>query len=154
MAYFFFFLNHFAYSIKSQVTYPRKCYCIDTGLSNAISFRFSEDIGRMYENVVYIELKRRQMQDRMMEIYYWKNIQQQELDFVIKHGLKIHQLIQVCYNINDIRTKKREIRALKKAHDEFSCRNLLIITDEYEAEEKVNNLRIKFLPLWKWLLLP
>lgn len=152
MAYFFFFLNHFAYSIKSQITFPRKCYCVDTGLSNAVSFKFSENLGRVYENAVFLELKRRQTLNPMTEIYYWKNPQQQEVDFVIKQGLKVNQLVQVCYNINDLKTKKREIRALKKAYKEFKCRNILIITEDYEAEEKIDTMKIKFIPLWKWLL--
>ena len=63
------------------------------------------------------------------------------------------QLIQVCYNIDDINTKKRELRALIKASKELKCGNLLVITEDYEAQEKYEGKKIKFIPLWKWLLL-
>ena len=89
-------------------------------------------------------------------IYYWKSKAQEEVDFVIKQGLKVTQLIQVCYDIDDIKTREREIKALIKAGKEFNCTNLIIITANYEAEEHVtwfgNNGKIQFIPLTKWLL--
>ncbi|MGB9721901.1 MAG: ATP-binding protein [bacterium] len=152
MAYFFFFVNHFAYSIKSQITYPRKCYVIDTGLTNAIGFRFSEDLGYIFENIVFLELKRKQAIDPMFELFYWKNPEQQEVDFVVKRGLKIEQIIQVAYRLDDEKTKQREIKALKKAYKEFYCKNLLVITDRYEAREKFDKAVVVYMPLWKWLM--
>ena len=59
----------------------------------------------------------------------------EEVDFVVMKNLKVQKLVQVCYNINDSATKNREITALIKAGEEFKCNNLLIITDDYEAEE-------------------
>ena len=89
-------------------------------------------------------------------IYYWKSMQQEEVDFVVKQGLNVKQLIQVCYDLDDIKIKKREIKALIKAGKEFNCRDLLIITANYEAEEQVtwfgSKGKIKFTPLVKWLL--
>jgi len=105
IAYVFIFLNHFSYSLKDQITYPRKVYCIDTGLRNAVSFRFSKDHGRLYENIVAVELARRNK-----EIYYWKNYQHREVDFVIKEGLDVKEVIQVCYEISDANVKKREVK--------------------------------------------
>ena len=99
------------------------------------------------ENLVAIELKR-----RGKEIYYWKDYQQREVDFVIKEGLKVKELIQVCYDIEDFTTKDRELRALVKASKELKCKNLLVITWDYEGEEEFKNRKIKFIPLWKWLL--
>jgi len=119
---------------------------VDTGLRNVVSFKFSEDIGRTIENLVFIELKRRSSQT---EIYYWKN--REEVDFVIKNGMKVEELIQVCYSINE-ETEKREVSALVDAMDEFSLNNGLIITDDIEREEEIDGRRIVFMPLWKWLL--
>ncbi|MCD6476751.1 MAG: ATP-binding protein, partial [Candidatus Aenigmarchaeota archaeon] len=143
-SFLFIFLPIFSHNIKDQMQYPKKVYCIDTGIINSIIPRFSENIGRYYENVVALKLKR----DKK-EIYYWKN--KGEIDFVIKEGLKVKQLIQVCYNINK-ETKKHEIKALIEASKKLRCRNLLIITEDYESEEKINKKKIKFIPLWKWLL--
>lgn len=149
--YLVFSVPYFSYSFKKQVANPFKVYVIDTGLINAISYAFSKDIGRIYETIVAIALK---IQNK--EIYYWKNIQQEEVDFVIKRGKKVEQLIQVCFNLNELRTKEREIRALIKASKELRCNNLLVITENYEGEEKIGWFgimkKIKFTSLWKWLL--
>ena len=71
---------------------------------------------------------------------------------MIKEGFKVRQLIQVCYDINDYETKKREIRALIKASKELKCKNLLVITEEKEGEEIVGKNKVNYIPLWKWLL--
>ena len=94
-----------------------------------------------YENLVFLELKR-----RGKEIYYWKSSQEKEVDFIIKEGLSVKQLIQVCYDISDYDTKKREIKALLKASDELKCNNLLVITENKEMEKrKVNDQEIFFM---------
>ena len=88
-------------------------------------------------------------------IFYWKNPQHEEVDFVVKEGTKVKKLIQVCYNVDDIDTKKREVRALIKASQELKCNNLLVITDDFKAVEEVNwygtKRKIKFVPLREWL---
>ncbi|MBI2136302.1 ATP-binding protein [Candidatus Woesearchaeota archaeon] len=146
--YLVFTVPYFSYSLRKQAANPFKAYAIDPGLRNAISFTFSRDIGRIYETIVAIELKRAKK-----EVFYWKNVLHEEVDFVVKKGNKAEQLIQVCYNLNDVNVKKRELNAMIKASDELRCNNLLIITDEHEHEEKIADKKIKFLPLWKWLLI-
>lgn len=150
-AYLLFKLPYFSYSLKKQMANPFKVFVIDSGLRDAVSFSFSKDLGRIYETITAIELKR-----RSQEIYYWKNVQQEEVDFVIKYGQKVKELIQVCYNLKDLRTEQREIRALIKASKELKCNNLLVITEDYEAEEIFSwfgvKRKINFIPLWKWLL--
>jgi predicted AAA+ superfamily ATPase len=141
-----FFVNQFSYSGGKQLISPKKVYCIDTGLRNVVSFKFSEDLGRAIENIVFIELKRRSSQ---AEIYYWKN--KGEVDFVIKEGLRVKELIQVCYSMNE-KTEKREVSSLMKAMDEFKLREGLIITEDLDTEENVDGKKIRFHPLWKWLL--
>jgi hypothetical protein len=146
-SYLLFKVPYFSYSLKKQAANPFKIFAIDLGLRNAISFQFSKDTGRNYETIVAIELKRRKK-----EIYYWKNTQHEEVDFVIKEGLKVKQLIQVCFNTNQDKTKEREIRALMKASKELKCNNLLVITEDKDKEEIVKNKKIIYIPLWKWLL--
>jgi len=150
-----FSLNRFSYKVKEQLSSNKKIYCIDNGFIYAKAFKASPDLGKLYENVVACRLKKEEM-DNKANIYFWKNVQQEEVDFVIKQGTKIRQLIQVCYNISDIKTKEREIRALVKASKELRCNKLVIIIEDYEAKEKVEwfgiKREIKFIPLWKWLL--
>ncbi|HDN83069.1 MAG TPA: ATP-binding protein, partial [Candidatus Altiarchaeales archaeon] len=126
---------------------PKKIYSIDTGFIVNVAHISMENLGRLMENLVAIELKR-----RGKEIYYWKDYQQREVDFVIKDGLKVKELIQVCYDIEDVSTKNRELKALIKAGKELKCKNLKVITWDYEGREEFKNKRIEFIPLWRWLL--
>jgi predicted AAA+ superfamily ATPase len=140
-------LYYFSYSMKDQLQYPRKIFFVDTGFINELSSSFSQNKGRNYENVVFLELQRRKK-----ETYYWKSRSHQEVDFVIVKREKVEQLIQVCYEMDDYETKKRETNAIIKASNELLCTNLLIITQNKEGEETINGKKIKYVPLWKWLL--
>ena len=151
-AYLLFFLKRFSFKVREQEKSPRKIYSIDTGLANTIGFRFSENIGRLAENLVFLELKRKQVTNPELEFYYWKDQHHREVDFVVKDGLKVKQLIQVCWELNRTETRNREIRSLLKAMEEFKLKESLVITENYEAKEKIKNKQIRFFPLWKWLL--
>lgn len=140
----------FSYKVKNQMQYPRKVYFIDNGFINVLSTKLSRNFGRLYENLVFRELKRKIKTDA--EIFYWKNSNGKEVDFVIKGEIRVDKLIQVCYNIEDYDTMKRETRSLLRASKEFNVSDLLIITKDYEEEEEVKGIKIKFVPLWKWLL--
>jgi hypothetical protein len=148
-------LNRFSYKVKEQVASNKKVYCIDNGLIHAKAFKSGPDYGRLYENAVAASLKRMEV-DGSAEIYYWKSRQQEEVDFVVKEGREIKQLIQVCHDVGELEVKKREERALLKAGKELKCKNLLIITGDHEAEEEAEwygiKGKIKYTPLWKWLL--
>jgi predicted AAA+ superfamily ATPase len=154
-SFIFFSLSRFSYKMKEQITSNKKIYCIDNGFITARGFNFNENLGRLYENLVAIELKKQEI-DGKINFYYWKNPQQEEVDFVIKKGLRVKQLIQVCYDLEDSETKSREIRALLKASEELKCKELLIITSKKDGEEESEwfgiKAKIKFIPLWKWLL--
>jgi len=130
----------FSYSLKVQQVNPSKAYCIDTGLRNAVSLRFSEDEGRLAENVVFIELKR-----RGHEIFYWKNTK--EVDFVIKD--KNNKIIAFNVSYTD-EIDEREITSLQEFKTKYSSKikDLIILTKD--AEGKKGNITL--IPLWKWLL--
>lgn len=153
-AFIFFKLNRFSFKVKEQMASNKKIYCVDNGFISAKAFKFSPDMGQLYENVVAIELKKLEM-DGVANIYFWKSKQQEEVDFVVKQGLKVTHLIQVCFDVSDVKTKEREIRALIKAGKELKCKNLVAITEDYEAKEKISWFgvegNIRFIPLWKLL---
>ncbi len=149
-SYFIQTLKVFSFKMKDQLQQPRKIYLIDNGFITALSSKFSDNYGRLYENLVHLELKRRQTQNQ--EVFYWKNSQHEEADFIVKDGIKIKQVIQVCYELRDYDTKKREIKALLKAGKELKCNNLLAITEDQEGREKIKGKTICYTPLWKWLL--
>lgn len=146
-------LEKFSYKLKQKIIAPKKVYGIDAGLINAISFQFSENIGGLMENIVLLELlRKRSYFDDYFEVYYWNDYYGREVDFVLKKGRGISQLIQVCRNLSFIPTKERELKSLIKASDELNCSNLLVISYDYEGEEEIGRKKIKFIPLWKWLL--
>lgn len=145
-------LERFDFKLKQQFIAPKKVYCIDTGLVNSIGFKFSENRGKIMENGVASELQRRKSADKSLEVYYWKDYQQNEVDFVLKRDKKIESLIQVTAASSRNEIKERELKALIKASKELKCRDLLIITSDYEAEEKIEGRKINYIPLWKWLL--
>ncbi|MCM8816970.1 MAG: DUF4143 domain-containing protein, partial [Candidatus Omnitrophica bacterium] len=145
-------IKKFSYSLKEQTQRPRKCYIVDNGLRFVYGFKFSEDEGKNLENAVFLELQHRKIKEPLMEIFYWNDYKKREVDFVVKQGKNVEQLIQVCAKIDDFKTKERETIALLKAEEELKCKNLLIITHDYEKEEKVDSRKIVFKPIWKWLI--
>ncbi|MBU4246184.1 MAG: ATP-binding protein [Nanoarchaeota archaeon] len=154
-AFLVFAIPRFSFKVKEQISSNKKIYCTDNGIIHAKAFKFSPNIGKLYENIVACKLKKAEL-NHEIRAYYWKNAQQEEVDFVVKKELAVTQLIQVCYDISNPETKKREIRALLKAGEELKCHKLLILTEDYDAEEDSEwfNMKgkIKFIPLWKWLL--
>jgi len=153
-AFFLFPIEVFSYSIKERKQYPKKMYAIDNGIVNAIFPEIREEKGKLMENLVAIELVRRSDLFERFEIYYWKEYGKSgiEVDFVIKEGLKVKQLIQVTYASTREEIEKREIKSLLKASELLKCKNLLAITWDFEGEERIENKKIIFKPLWKWLL--
>ena len=149
--YLFLSMDLFDYSLKRQIYNPSKVYCIDSAMSNSISFKFSRNIGHVYENIVFLELLRRNK-----EIYYWKSKKGGEIDFVVKQGLNITEAIQVCYSLENERTRQREIQALIEVKDELKAGRLTVITDDEEStvpgDSSHGHDKINILPLWKWLL--
>ncbi len=146
-------LEKFSFKLKVQELSSKKVYPVDTGLINEVAFQLVDNIGRLMEVMVYLELQRRKSYDKnKIEIFYWQNHQDQEVDFVIKKGAKIRQLIQVSHNLDNETTKKREIRSLLKGSKELRCDELVIITRNDEDEIVVDNKKIKVVPIWKWLL--
>jgi len=135
----------FSYKIKNQMLYPKKLYAIDHGLIQSVRFSFSEDYGRLLENIVFLELLRRNN-----EIYYYeKNVQ---CDFVIKVKNRITTAIQVTKSMKDKKTQDREIKGLVTAMNDFGLSEGLVLTDDHNEDIKIDGLKIKVLPVWYWLL--
>lgn len=154
-AYLLFFLERFSPKLKLQFISPKKAYCVDNGIVTSIGFRVSENFGRLMENLVAVELlRRRSYSFSDFEVFYWRDYQQNEVDFVVKNGLNIKQLIQVTYASGRDEVNPREVKALLKASGELRCKDLLVVTWDYEDETVSNGRKILYVPLWKWLLNP
>jgi hypothetical protein len=148
----FFLVRKFSYSLKKQAQTPRKCYIVDNGLRAAYGFKLSDDLGRNLENTVFLELQHRKAMNPLMEIFYWKDYKKREVDFVVRQGKDLKELIQVCTRIEDFKVKEREITAILQASEELKCNNLSIITLDDEKEEKINGKKVAFKRLWTWLI--
>lgn len=151
----FFSIRKFSYKIREHETEAKKVYCIDNGLIKAKAFSLTQNIGRLYENLTAIELKRREHTGT--KTFYWKNQQtREEVDFVIKKENKVKELIQVCCSLQNKKTEERELRAILKASKELKCTNLLLLNSNKEKIEQKEWFGIKgtiiYKPLWKWLI--
>jgi len=141
-AYLIYQLNFFSYSLKTSLAIqkPRKIYCIDNGLRNAASFKFSSDEGKLAENSVFVELKRRNF-----DVHYWKG--KREVDFVVKRRDNMLMGVNVTYT--DV-TDEREIKALLEFKENFGKRvsELILLTRDVDKSDR----GITYIPIWKWLL--
>ncbi|MFA5050346.1 MAG: ATP-binding protein [Candidatus Micrarchaeia archaeon] len=151
-AYLAFFVPVFSTKIKDETLYPRKVYLGDTGFFYAA--RGKKNFGRVYENAVFLQLRRKL--NPLGQISYYRSAGNQEVDFVIRQGSEVKKLIQVVYELDDEKTKEREIKALIEAADEFGLDGkrdeLQIITKDYEAKEDISGKKIIYKKLWKWLI--
>lgn len=143
--YLLFSLSKLDYSVKSQLRNPKKVYAIDNALVSRLGFHFSSEEGRLLENMVYIELRR-----RGGEIFY-HNSGNAECDFVVRDGFRVIQAIQVCYLLDSSETREREIRGIQNAMDTYQLLEGIIITNSHEEEVKYEDKLIRILPAWKWL---
>ena len=140
-----FLISKFDYSLRKQIYYNKKVYCIDNGLAKYIGFRVTPDKGKLLENMVFIELKR-----RGKELYYYSD--KRECDFVVKHiTSSIKEAIQVCYDLTR-ENREREVEGLVETMKKFKLKEGLILTYDQEDEFKIEEKKITIKPAWKWLL--
>lgn len=143
-AYLFFELQKFDFSVRRQLNSPKKIYIIDPAFNKISGFNFSMDKGRILENLVFIELRRRNK-----DVYYYSN--KNECDFLIRDGTRVREAIQVCY-IFDENNRGREVNGLVEVMDKFNLKQGWILTQEQEEEMMIAGRKIKLMPVWKWLL--
>lgn len=131
--YLFFYLPRFNNKLKLMNKAPKKVYVVDNGFVQSTAFNLSENIGRLLENQVFVELLRRGYIPGQT-LFYYRTRNDKEIDFVTRKGTKVEQLIQVCYDMTSEKTRKRELDALVEAAEELHCDNLLVITNSQEKQ--------------------
>jgi len=142
-----FVIKGYNYSLKNQNLNPKKVYVIDNGLRNSIGFSFSANRGQYFENLVFLELKRREE-----EIFYYKTGNEKEIDFYVRRKKGNTLLIQVSTSLQDKKVEKREISALIEGMKELKLKESTIITEDDEKNIDTDNGKIKVIPITKWLL--
>jgi len=126
-------VDFFSYKVKQQIYNPKKIYCVDSGLATIAAFKFSENKGKIMENVVFNHLKQEKK-----EIFYWKN--KTEIDFVIRKGYKIAHIYNTCWSLKNIRTKDRELSSLEIGQKELHSSSANLVFWEKEDNFVDNRL--------------
>ena len=128
----FFFLSRYSTKVNVRSGWPKKVYLADNGLA----WRLPYDKGRLLENAVFLELKRRQALAPLDEIYYYRDSNNHEVDFIIRDVAVIKELLQVTYASNRNEIKREETESLQKIGKELKCKNLTVITWDYDAVQR------------------
>ena len=144
--YLLFAVSKFDYSVRKQLQNARKIYFIDNAIIRKLGFLFTEEKGRLLENLVFLELVR-----QGKEIFYFKG--KGECDFLIREGINITGAIQACHSLNGIETRERELSGLLEAMTTYNLSEGLILTDDTEEDIQRNGKKISIIPVWKWLLM-
>ena len=143
-SYLFFYLKKYDYSVKKQIMNPKKVYTIDLAFAHRLGVHFSENKGRLLENLVYLELLRRRK-----EVYYYSG--KNECDFLVKEGLDIAQAIQVVYQLDDT-NREREYLGLQEALQTYHIKQGILITYQIDGTFHTIDEQIQVIPIWEWLL--
>jgi predicted AAA+ superfamily ATPase len=147
-SYLIHYTHIYAHNIKDQSQYPRKAYPGDTGFIYALQGRV--DYGRLYENAVFLELKRRH--GPLAEISYWRGQNSAETDFVVKTGSNIQEAIQVSFDLSDKKTLRRELKGLTMCNQELKVEKAYIISSGLSRTETFEENSFKVTSLIDWLI--
>lgn len=147
--YLFYYMSRYNNKLKLMKKAPRKVYVVDNGFVTAKAFAVSENLGRLLENQVFVELVRRGYNtDKSMFFYRSRN--DKEVDFVLRKGAHIERLVQVCYDMSSPKTEKREVDSIVECAEELRCSNLTIVTHEEERTLEKNGYTISVIPVSKF----
>lgn len=137
--YLFFFVPKFNYSAKAQSVNPKKVYCIDTGMIQSVTLSLNADMGRMLENAVFIELRR-----RTKNIWYYSE-SSFECDFLYGHNSVPENAVQVCYELTS-ENREREVRGLVETCRKFPGVKPLIVTFNQKDKISYDGMIIEAIP--------
>jgi len=137
-------INKFDFSEIKQVKSEKKAYSVDNGILTALDYSFSENKGKLLENLIALEILKQNK-----EISYFKNIV--ECDFIIQEKNKFLP-VQVSYSIQNSDTKQREIKGLVTACEYLQTKKAVIVTYDEQAYEKINDIEISIIPAYKFIL--
>ena len=147
--YLFFYLPRFNNKMKLMKKAPNKIYVVDNGFVQSTAFNLSENLGRLLENQVFVELLRRGYIPGKT-LFYYRTRNDKEIDFVTRKGSRVEQLIQVCYDMSSEKTRKRELDALIEAAEELRGDDLLVVTNDQNECIDFNGKEIRMISIDKF----
>ena len=147
--YLFYYLPRYNNKLKLMKKAPRKVYVVDNGFVGAKAFSLSDNLGRLLENQVFIELLRRGY-DTDKTMFYYRSRNNKEVDFVLRKGTHIERLVQVCFDLSSPKTMKREVESLAECAGELNCNNLAIVTNTDDCIIEKDGYKIDVIPISKF----
>lgn len=150
-AYLVFSLDQYSAKSGIRLKSPKKTYAVDNGFITTKTVQHSPNTGKLMENLVFTELVKKGNQPNR-ELFYYKTRNDREIDFVLKKGYQVIELIQVCYDISDPDVLQRETKALFEASLELNVSKLIMLTWNEKRDIEKDGLIINVVPLWQWLI--
>ena len=144
--YLFYYLSRYNNKLKLMKKAPRKVYVVDNGFVASKAFSLSDNLGRLLENQVFIELVRRGY-DVERTMFYYRSRNDKEVDFVLRKGAHIECLVQVCYDMSNPKTEKREVDSIVECAGELKCSNLIIVTNNDKRTIEKDGYKIDVVPI-------
>ena len=144
--YLFYYLSRYNNKLKLMKKAPRKVYVVDNGFVASKAFSLSDNLGRLLENQVFIELVRRGY-DVERTMFYYRSRNDKEVDFVLRKGAQIERLVQVCYDMSNPKTEKREVDSIVECAGELKCSNLVIVTNNDKRTIEKDGYKIDVVPI-------
>ena len=144
--YIFYYLSRYNNKLKLMKKAPRKVYVVDNGFVASKAFSLSDNLGRLLENQVFIELIRRGY-DVEKTMFYYRSRNDKEVDFVLRKGTSIERLVQVCYDMSSPKTEKREVDSIIECAGELKCSNLTILTYNDKRIIEKDGYKIEVVPI-------
>lgn len=130
-AFLIFTVPIFTESLRHMQTTSKKIYAIDNGLILANTFNLSDNLGKLLENQVYLDLRR-----EGKKIFYYHTSDGYEIDFITQDNQGEYEMIQVVWDSKDQKTLERETRALRQAEQELGFPGRLLDYTHYLRQLK------------------
>jgi len=145
----FYYLPRYNNKLKLMTNAPRKIYVVDNGFVAAKAFSTSDNLGRLLENQVFVNLLRKGY-DPEKTMFYYRTRNDKEIDFVLRENNRVKQLVQVSYEMTSEKTIRRECSALKEAAQELHCNDLYVLTYTEKRTLDREGCTIHVLPAAEW----
>lgn len=144
----FYYLPRYNNKFKLMSKAPQKVYVVDNGFVTSRAFNLSENLGRLLENQVFIELLR-EGYNTEQSLFYYRSRNDKEVDFVLRKDTSVERLIQVCYDLSNEKSLKREVSSIVECAQELHCNDLAIVTYDDERTIETDGYTIKVVPIAK-----
>lgn len=143
-------LKKFSYKSRERIR-DSKIYVIDNAfISNRTNTFSTENLGWRLENAIYIELLHRASK-RFADVFYYRD-RTFEVDFMVAKDGVVEELYQVCYDMTNEKTRKREVNSLLQGATKFHCSNLTILTFDEQETITEGDYTIQVKSASQWLL--